>query len=71
MSQVRSLLEYASLSWQMCPLSRFHLLDEAEEQARRLIAELGAGQWQESPQQMPQHRSHLVEITVLYKANMA
>ncbi|XP_069987613.1 uncharacterized protein [Penaeus vannamei] len=68
-AQVRSLMEYANLTWSPCPPSYLGLLDKIQQRAQRLIC-LKAPLDQSSPLMQPlQQRRDVAGLCVIYKTH--
>jgi len=68
-AQVRSLMEYAPLTWSSCPPSYLGLLDKIQQRAQRLIC-LKAPPDQSSPLMQPlQQRRDVAGLCVIYKTH--
>ncbi|XP_070000716.1 uncharacterized protein [Penaeus vannamei] len=68
-AQVRSLMEYAPLTWSSCPPSYLGLLDKIQHRAQHLIC-LKAPPYQSSPLMQPlQQRRDVAGLCVIYKTH--
>ena len=68
-AQVRSVMEYAPLTWSSCPPSYLGLLDQVQHRAQRLITDKAPPLQQPAPMQSLQHRRDVAGLCVMYKVH--
>ena len=66
-AQVRSVMEYAPLTWSSCPPSYLGLLDKVQNRARRLMDEKAQPEERIPPLQPLQHRRDVAGLCAIFK----
>ena len=66
-AQVRSIMEYAPLTWSSCPPSYLNLLDKVQDRAQRLITQRVPPGRHLTPLQPLQHRRDVAGLSAVFK----